>query len=79
MPRELRLPIERVTEDLRRRIDAGEWKPGEALPSTAELAEHYEVSRALTGKAIKTLAAEGKLVTRPRWGAFIPGEAAGSG
>jgi len=71
MPREHQLPIERVTEDLRRRIDAGEWEPGEALPSTAALADHYGVSRALVGKAIKALTAEGKLVTRPRWGTFV--------
>ncbi len=78
MPREHRLPVEKVTEDLRRRIDAGEWEPGEQLPSTAALADHYEVSRALVGKVIQALAGEGKLVTRPRWGAFMPGEAAGS-
>jgi DNA-binding GntR family transcriptional regulator len=73
MPREHQLPIERVTEDLRRRIEAGEWQPGEALPSTASLADHYDVSRAVAGKAIKALAAQGKLVTRPRWGSFVAG------
>ena len=57
--------------DLRRRIVAGEWQPGEAIPSTAELAEHYDVSRAVAGKAVKALAAEGLLVTRPRWGSFV--------
>ena len=65
------MPIERVTGDLRRRIDGGEWQPGEALPSTAVLADHYDVSRALVGNAIKALTAEGKLVTRPRWGTFV--------
>ena len=65
------LPIERVTAELRRRIEAGEWKPGQRIPSTGELAEQYDVSRALAGNAVKQLTAEGLLVTRRRWGTFV--------
>jgi DNA-binding GntR family transcriptional regulator len=69
--RDLVKPIDRVTDDLRRRIDAGEWEPGKAIPSTGELADHYGVSRALAGKAIRRLVGEGKLRTVARWGAFV--------
>jgi GntR family transcriptional regulator len=72
MPRQDQLPIERVTADLRRRIESGEWAPGEGLPSTGELADEYDVSRATVGKAIKRLTGEGKLRTVPRWGTFMP-------
>jgi GntR family transcriptional regulator len=70
-PCDYQLPIERVTAELRRRIEAGEWKPGQRIPSTGELAEQYDVSRALAGNAIKQLTADGLLVTRRRWGTFV--------
>jgi DNA-binding GntR family transcriptional regulator len=37
-------PYEIVAADPRRRIAAGEWQPGEALPVVAVLADHYQVS-----------------------------------
>lgn len=72
MNREHRLPSERVAADLRRRLAAGEWAPGSALPSVTELAERYGVARATIAKVIKELATEGRLVTRERWGVFVP-------
>ena len=33
----------RIAADIRRRIAAGEWRPGEALPSRAELAAELGV------------------------------------
>jgi GntR family transcriptional regulator len=33
----------RIADDIRRRITAGEWRPGQALPSRAELAAAYHV------------------------------------
>ena len=74
MPRDHQLPSERVTDDLRRRIDLGEWRPGEALPSVTDLSASYGVSRATVSKALRALVDEGKLVTRARWGTFIPPE-----
>lgn len=70
MARKHQLPHERVTADLRRRLEAGEWEPGEALPTVSELAGEYGVSRATVSKSIKVLTAEGLLVTRERWGTF---------
>jgi GntR family transcriptional regulator len=44
-------------------LEAGEWKPGEAIPSELELAGRYRVSQGTVRKAIDALAA-GHLVTR---------------
>ena len=68
------LPSERVAADLRRRVQSGEWAPGEQLPSVAQLAEHYSTSRTTVQKAVKKLAAEEILVTRHGWGTFVADE-----
>lgn len=71
MPRSHELPSERVTDDLRARVEGGEWQPGEALPTVSELAASYSVSRATVAKAVRVLVDEGLLVTRARWGTFV--------
>ncbi len=63
-------PFERVAADLRRRIAADEWAPGQALPPTANLAEHYGVSPSTVTRALRKLADEGLVTTVPRWGVF---------
>ncbi|HUZ52739.1 MAG TPA: winged helix-turn-helix domain-containing protein [Streptosporangiaceae bacterium] len=63
-------PFELVAADLRRRIGAGEWKSGEALPTVAGLAEHYGVSRATVTRVLRMLADEGLVRVVPRWGTF---------
>ena len=39
-------------------LQAGEWKPGEAIPSEMELAARFKVSQGTVRKAIDELAAE---------------------
>jgi GntR family transcriptional regulator len=73
MPRQAEPPTERVANDLRRRVKAGEWEPGEVLPTVSELAEHYGVSRSSAGKAVRVLVGEGTLASRARWAVFVPG------
>ena len=70
MPRSEQRPRERVIEDMRRRIDAGEWTSGEALPTVAELAGYYGTSGATVSKALRQLAEEGLVRVVPRWGTF---------
>ncbi|MBO0807966.1 MAG: winged helix-turn-helix transcriptional regulator [Actinobacteria bacterium] len=70
MPRGPQRPYETVAADLRRRIDAGEWATDEALPTTAALADHYQVSQSTVTRAVRALAAEGLVRTVPRWGTF---------
>ncbi len=50
---------------------AGEWKPGEAIPSEIELAARFRVSQGTVRKAIDTLAAESILVRRQGKGTFV--------
>jgi DNA-binding GntR family transcriptional regulator len=69
-PRSPQRPFETVADDLRRRIAAGEWQPDEALPTNKDLAGHYGVSEATITRAMRRLAAEGLVVTVPRWGTF---------
>ena len=64
------LPSVRVEADLRRRIAAGEWASGEALPTVADLARHYATSGATVSKVLRKLAADGLLTVIPSWGTF---------
>ena len=50
---------------------AGEWKPGDAIPSEVELAARYRVSQGTVRKAIDALAAESILVRRQGKGTYV--------
>jgi GntR family transcriptional regulator len=50
---------------------AGEWKPGEAIPSEFELAARYQVSQGTVRKAIDALASENIVVRRQGKGTFV--------
>ena len=50
---------------------AGEWKPGEAIPSEMEFAARYRVSQGTVRKAIDELASEFILVRRQGKGTFV--------
>lgn len=50
---------------------AGEWKPGEAIPSEVELAARFRVSQGTVRKAIDELASEHILVRRQGKGTYV--------
>ena len=52
-------------------LQAGEWKPGEPIPSEIELAARYRVSQGTVRKAIDELAAENLVVRRQGKGTFV--------
>ncbi len=52
-------------------IDAGKLKPGDQLPSTAELAERYGVSRNTVRDAVNRLLAQGVLRGHQGLGVFV--------
>ena len=52
-------------------LQAGEWKPGDAIPSEMELAGRFRVSQGTVRKAIDELAAEHLLVRRQGKGTFV--------
>lgn len=54
-----------------RGLQAGEWRPGEAIPSEIELAARFKVSQGTVRKAIDELAAENLLMRRQGKGTFV--------
>lgn len=54
-----------------RSLQAGEWKPGEAIPSEMELAARFRVSQGTVRKAVDELATENLLVRRQGKGTFV--------
>ena len=54
-----------------RGLQSGEWKPGEIIPSEAELAVRFGVSQGTVRKAIDELAAENLLIRRQGRGTFV--------
>ncbi|MGW2863316.1 GntR family transcriptional regulator [Streptomyces sp. NPDC001205] len=57
---------DRVAEQLRRAIEAGEYPAGGSLPSGEELAEKFGVHRNTVQKAVRQLAGEGYLTLERR-------------
>lgn len=55
----------KIKEDLLHRIQSGEWRPGELLPSENALAAEYKVSVGTARRAVDELAAE-RLLVRQR-------------
>ena len=54
-----------------RALESGEWKPGDLIPSEAELAVRFGVSQGTMRKAIDEMAAEKLLVRRQGKGTFV--------
>ncbi len=63
-------PYRAVSAALRERIEAGEWLPGEQLPSVRELAEVYGVSVNTARRAVELLKDAGLVTVEPGWGVF---------
>ena len=62
---------QQIKELILQSLQAGQWKPGEAIPSEMELAARYRVSQGTMRKAIDELAAENLLVRRQGKGTFV--------
>lgn len=54
-----------------RSLDAGEWKPGESIPSEIELASRFQVSQGTVRKAVDELASQNILLRRQGKGTFV--------
>lgn len=62
---------ERLISDIEQKIRTGELKPGDRLPSIAELAERYETSKTTVKDAIRILRREGRIRTHQGKGMWI--------
>jgi GntR family transcriptional regulator len=60
-----------LAEELRKRILAGEWRPGERLPSEPELARRRTVSRSSMRAAITVLEEDGYVSRRHGSGTYV--------
>jgi len=66
------LPIYfQLKELLREKIAAGEWNPGDMVPSERELSEQYDISRMTARQALHELANEGLLRREQGRGTFV--------
>lgn len=61
----------RLANDLRERLRAGDWAPGEQLPTEAELIAEYGVSRSTVRSALQQLERAGLTITRHGVGTFV--------
>ena len=52
-------PYARVKEFLKTGLAAGRWRPGELMPSEAELVAHFGVSRMTVNRALRELQSQG--------------------
>jgi len=52
-------------------LEAGEWRPGEVIPSEIELAARFNVSQGTVRKAIDEMAAENLLLRRQGKGTYV--------
>lgn len=48
-----------IAADIRSKVESGEWYPGFKLPSTRELALHYEVATGTIDTVLEILKAQG--------------------
>lgn len=62
---------QQVADRLRDAIVAGEYPPGQALPSESVLAEQYGLNRTTINKAVRLLAAQGLVTVEHGRGAFV--------
>jgi GntR family transcriptional regulator len=66
-----RPPYRQIADHLRAAIDAGHLRPGDRLPSEAELRQHYGVARMTARQAIQELRSEGRVIAEHGRGVFV--------
>lgn len=60
-----------IRNDLKHKIESGEWREGALIPSENDLSEAYGVSRVTIRSAIKELVNERYLIRRPGFGTMV--------
>jgi GntR family transcriptional regulator len=66
------LPLyQQIYEQLRGKISGGQLKPGDALPTEADLVEQYQVSRATVRQALDALVQDGLIYRERGRGTFV--------
>lgn len=60
-----------LKEILREKVESGEWKPHDLIPSEPQLARQYQVSRATARRAVDDLTKEGLFYRKQGKGTFV--------
>lgn len=60
-----------LRDDMKRRMNDGQWEVGERIPTERELMESYEVGRATVREAVNLLVSEGCLLKKQGIGTFV--------
>ena len=60
-----------IAGELRARIGAGEYRPGDALPSITRLSQEYGVAKTTAQKALRVLIGEGLARGVQGWGTIV--------
>ena len=61
-----------IMREIKRRIEIGDLRPGDKLPTTKELAEQYDTSTGTVRKAVEILLEAEILEGRQGLGVFVP-------
>jgi DNA-binding transcriptional regulator YhcF (GntR family) len=64
-------PYEQIADEIRRRIEAGELRPGDRVPSTRGVAKEWGVALATAAKALRALSVSGLVEAVPRVGTIV--------
>jgi AcrR family transcriptional regulator len=64
-------PYQRIVAEIRRRIAAGELRPGDRVPSTRQIARESGVALATASRALAALARDGDVRAVPRVGTVV--------
>lgn len=64
-------PYVRIAADIRSRIESGELRPGERVPSTREITRRWGVAMATATRALAVLRDEGLILPRPGVGSVV--------
>ncbi len=68
-----------VIDELRRRIESGEYPPGSLLPSEHQLSDEFQIARPTVVRALRVLRQDGWIETQQGKGSFVRGRSALAG
>lgn len=68
-----------VIDELRRRIESGEYPPGSMLPSEHQLSDEFQIARPTVVRALRVLRLDGWIDTQQGKGSFVRGRPALAG
>src|SRR5256885_1310012 len=68
-----------VIDELRRRIESGEYPPGSLLPSEHQLSDEFQIARPTVVRALRVLRDDGWIETQQGKGSFVRGRPALAG